>query len=125
MKVTTDRDRYDELQAALVGRIADAVRGHVRLLLEGRVAPDLAEITNDIVFAVTSILDGADGDAGPPACRCSRLRPARRAMNSSLRIRVRGPGCTSMCGGRGCPESQVQLARGARVGGKAVRRGTV
>lgn len=64
MKITTDRDRYDELQAALVGRIAEAVRGHVRLLLEGRVAPDLAEITNDIVFAVTSILDGADGADG-------------------------------------------------------------
>jgi len=64
MKVTTDRDRYDELQAELVGRIAEAVRGHVRLLLEGRVAPDLREVTNDIVFSVTSILDGAVGEAG-------------------------------------------------------------
>jgi len=64
MRITTDRDRYDELQAALVGRISAAVRGHLRLLLEGRVPPDLGEITNDIVFAVTSILDGSDGEAG-------------------------------------------------------------
>ena len=64
MRVTTDRDRYDDLQSALVGRIAEAVRGHLRLLLEGRVPRDLGEVTNDIVFAVTSILDGADGDAG-------------------------------------------------------------
>ena len=64
MKITSDRDRYDELQAALVGRIEEAVRGHLRLLLEGRVPPDLGGITTDIVFAVTSILDGTDGDAG-------------------------------------------------------------
>ena len=60
MKVTSDRDRYDELQAALVARIAGAVRGHVRLLLEGRVPADLSEITNDIVFSVTNILDGSE-----------------------------------------------------------------
>jgi len=64
VKIKSDRDRYDELQAALVGRIEEAVRGHLRLLLEGRVPPDLGEITTDIVFAVTSILDGTDGDAG-------------------------------------------------------------
>jgi len=64
MKVTSDRDRYDELQAALVGRIEEAVRGHLRLVLEGKVAPDLGAVTTDIVFAVTTILDGSDGDAG-------------------------------------------------------------
>jgi hypothetical protein len=37
---------------------------YVRLLVEGRVPPDLGEMTNDIVFAVTSILDGSDGEAG-------------------------------------------------------------
>ena len=60
MKVTSDRDRYDALQAALVAEIANSVRGHVRLLIEGRVPADLSEITKDIVFSVTSILDGAD-----------------------------------------------------------------
>lgn len=62
MKVTSDRDLYEKLQAALVAGIAGAVRGHVRLLLEGRVPADLSEITNDIVFSVTSILDGSDGE---------------------------------------------------------------
>jgi hypothetical protein len=64
MKVTADRDRYDALQAALVAKIAAAVRGHVRLLIEGRVPPDLSEITKDIVFSVTSILDGAEEEGG-------------------------------------------------------------
>jgi hypothetical protein len=64
MKITSDRDRYDELQAALVGRIEEAVRGHLRLLLEGRVPPNLGEVTNDIVFTVTNVLDGTDGEAG-------------------------------------------------------------
>ena len=62
MKITSDRPRYDELQAELVSRIADAVRGHIRLLLDGRVPPDLNEVTRDIVFSVTSILDACDGD---------------------------------------------------------------
>ena len=66
MKITWDRDRYDELQAALVGRIAAAVGGHLRLLLEGRVPPELGEITNDIVFSVTSILDGSDKESAEP-----------------------------------------------------------
>ena len=34
------------------------------MLIEGCFPPDLGEITNDIVFAVTSILDGSDGEAG-------------------------------------------------------------
>lgn len=64
MKITSDRDRYDELQAALVSRIATAVREHVRLLLEGRVPADLGEVTKDIVFSVTNILDGSDEEDG-------------------------------------------------------------
>jgi hypothetical protein len=64
MKVTSDRNRYDALQAALVAKTADAVRGHVRLLIEGRVPADLSEITKDIVFSVTSIVDGAEEEEG-------------------------------------------------------------
>jgi len=88
MKVTSDRNRYDELQAALVGRMAAAVRGHLRLHVEGRVPPDLGEVTNDIVFAVTSILDGADGDTG------STGRPVLTFATSVARneLIVAGPG---------------------------------
>lgn len=64
MKVISDRDRYDALQAALVAKIADAVRGHVRLVIEGRVPANLTEITNDIVLSVTSVLDGVEEEEG-------------------------------------------------------------
>lgn len=64
MKIIEDRARYDSLQSELVNRIADAVRGHVRLLLDGRVPADLNEITSDIVFSVAAILDASDGGSG-------------------------------------------------------------
>lgn len=64
MKVISDRDRYDALQAALVAKIAIAVRGHVRLVIEGRVPANLTEITNDIVFSVASVLDGVEEEGG-------------------------------------------------------------
>jgi len=68
MKIVEDRARYDNLQAELVDSIAGAVRGHVRLLLDGHVPANLNEITSDIVSSITSILDGSAGsfEAGIP-----------------------------------------------------------
>lgn len=60
MKVTSDPARYEVCQAELAEKIADVVRNHLRLVFEGRIKPDLSEVTNDIVFSVTSILDGAE-----------------------------------------------------------------
>jgi hypothetical protein len=40
-------------------RIDGAVRGHLQLLLSGRVPANLNEVTCDIVFAVANIIDGS------------------------------------------------------------------
>jgi hypothetical protein len=68
MKIISDRARFDALQAELVSKIASAVRGHIRLVFDGRVPANLTEVTRDIVSSVASILDACDGgdDAGLP-----------------------------------------------------------
>jgi hypothetical protein len=68
MNLTVDEQLYDRLQCHVLERIARAVRGHLRLLLAGRVPADLNTVTADIVFSVASIIDGDDGqeDRGTP-----------------------------------------------------------
>ena len=68
MRLTADRQLYDCLQCHILQQITDAVRGHLRLLLSGRVPADLNAVTSDIVFAVADIIDGSAGleDRGTP-----------------------------------------------------------
>src|SRR5215471_11719938 len=59
---------YDRLQNHILKEITDAVRGHLRLLLSGRVSADLNSVTSDIIFSVASTIDGSDAaeDRGTP-----------------------------------------------------------
>src|SRR5262249_5435262 len=58
VRLTVDRQLYDRLQYHILQQITDAVRGHLRLLLSGRVPADLNAVTADIVFSVAAIIDG-------------------------------------------------------------------
>jgi hypothetical protein len=59
MRIIEDRDRYDGLQTEVLNELTKAVRGHISLVLSGRVPADLNSVTADIVFSVASIIDGA------------------------------------------------------------------
>jgi len=59
VKLKEDRQLYDRLQSHVLQEITEAVRGHIRLLLSGRVPEDLNAVTADIVFSVASIIDGS------------------------------------------------------------------
>jgi len=52
-------NRYDRLQNHILKQITDAVRGHLRLLLSGRIPADLNSVTSDIAFSIASIIDGS------------------------------------------------------------------
>jgi hypothetical protein len=68
VRLTADRQLYDRLQCHILQQITDAVRGHLRLLLSGRVPADLNAVTADIVFSVADIIDGGADleDRGTP-----------------------------------------------------------
>lgn len=68
MRLTANRQLYDRLQCQILQQITDAVRGHLRLLLNGRVPADLNTVTADIVFSVADIIDGGADleDGGTP-----------------------------------------------------------
>lgn len=68
MKLKEDRELYDRLQTHILERITDAVRGQVRLLVSGRVPANLSEVTANIVFSISSIIDGSEKmeDQGMP-----------------------------------------------------------
>jgi len=59
MRLKEDRQLYDRLQSHVLQAMTEAVRGHLRLLLSGRVPPDLNAVTADIIFSVASIIDGS------------------------------------------------------------------
>ena len=59
MRLKEDRQLYDRLQSHVLQEMTEAVRGHLRLLLSGRVPPDLNAVTADIIFSVASIIDGS------------------------------------------------------------------
>jgi hypothetical protein len=47
------------MQSETLGRISSAVRGHLRLLFDGRVPADINSVATDIIFSVASIIDGS------------------------------------------------------------------
>jgi hypothetical protein len=68
VRLKEDRQQYDRLQSHILQAITESVRGHLRLLLSGRVPADLNAVTADIVFSVASIIDGSGemDDQGTP-----------------------------------------------------------
>lgn len=59
VRLKEDRVAYDRLQPHVLQEITEAVRGHLKLLLSGRVPAELNAVTADIVFSVASIIDGS------------------------------------------------------------------
>lgn len=68
VRLMEDRQQYDRLQSHVLQAITESVRGHLRLLLSGRVPADLNTVTANIVFSVASIIDGSGemDDQGTP-----------------------------------------------------------
>jgi hypothetical protein len=68
MRLREDRHLYDRLQSHVLQEITGVVRGHLRLVLSGRVPADLNAVTAEIVFSVASIIDGGGEleDGGTP-----------------------------------------------------------